>query len=245
MISLSSPHARPPGKRVVERPIAVDEAEPDATVIAAQQPVSGMEALDEGPNAIDERPFALGVMMQMHLDVRETHVGQSCQRVDRGRVILLFRIEEGVTGRLTRGVCVPPRDSRPAPRPSLHALERRSIVRAPPPRLEMIGNRDPDSCDRGSLPVGDVVQSGRHVSGQPQRERAQGRETCRSHRISATGVVTRPTIGGAGSTGAPACGPVPPWRAAAIRAVGVQTIDCAPRRKVSNPRRSARFIERK
>ena len=196
-------------------------------------------------DAIDERPFAVGVMMQMHLDVRRC----PCRPIVPARRSRPGDIALPDRRRCSRAVA--PHRRCGAARfaastsPSLHALERRSIVRTPPPRLEMIGNRDPDSRDRGPVPVGDVVQSGRHVSGQPQRERAQGREMCRFHRLSATGVVTRATIGGACSTGAPACGTVPPWRGPAIRAVGVQTIDCAPRTKVSNPRRSARFIERK
>jgi hypothetical protein len=152
----------------------VDEAEPDAAVIAAQQPVSRVESLGKRGDAIDERLLTVAVMVQMHLDVRDAHGRQSRQQVDRGRVVLLLGIEKGVTGRLSHGVGVPACESRPAPRPPLNAFERRSLAGAPPPWLEMIGNRQPDSR-HGRARVNDVMQPSSRVSRQPQTKRAQGR----------------------------------------------------------------------
>ena len=106
----------------------------------------------------------------------------------------------------------------------VYAFERGVLVRVAPPRLEMIRNRDPDSLDRRPFRVGDVAQTAGGVSGQPQVQRAQGLEPFEIHGISAASV--GPLNGDA-----------------AVRAVGVHTIDCVPRTKAINPKRSATFIE--
>ena len=130
--------------------------------------LSEVEALDESSDASDKRGFAVSVVMQMDLDVRNTGSGQSCEPVDRRRVVLLLRIEERVARRSAAIVRVPSGDERPAIGPSPDTLERGSIVAAPPPRFEVVRNRDPDPLDRRPA-VRDVAQARGGVSGQPQR----------------------------------------------------------------------------
>src|SRR5262249_3338943 len=133
--------------------------------------------------------------------------------------ILLFRVEERVTRRPAGGVEMAPCYRRPAVHPTLHALERRSIIRATPPRLEMIGQRDPDALDRDAT-LRQCAKPRATVSRQPQVQRPARVKRARTHRVPS------------------ACGE-------ARRAVGVQAFDCVPRTKAMNPSASARFMERK
>ena len=202
-------------QRAVERPVAVNETEADAASVAAQQPVSRVETLDEAADAIDERRRAVTLVMKVDLHVGDCPVDETRQELDRDRMVLLFRIEERVARRPPGVVQVTRGDDRPAPHPALHAIERRLLVGAVPPRLEVIRDRDPDARDRRSIAI---AQARRAVAGQPGRQRAKDGQSPRIH--------------------TPPAAPV-------VRAVGVHTIDCLPRTNVMNPTSSARFIERK
>src|SRR5262249_6232618 len=154
-------------------PVAVDEAKPDATLVASQQRVTRVETIDEVADAIDERLLGVGVMMQMDFDVGDAPVDQSSQRVDGGGAILLFGVEKRVTRPLPGVVYMSRRNSWPAAHPSVDAIERRALVGIVPPRLEMIGQRHPDARDRRSAPSSDLVQARRGIAGQPEVQRAK------------------------------------------------------------------------
>ena len=129
-----------------------------------------LETLDEGADKIEERGFAVGVVMQVHFDVSDAQASQFRQRIERGRMVLLRRIKEGVAGQLTGGVGMPSCDFRPREGPALYPFERRAVIRASPPGLEMIRDRDPHALDRRIRLLRDLAQAGSRVSRQPQMQ---------------------------------------------------------------------------
>src|SRR5215470_10511033 len=143
----------------------MDEAKPDAGPVTAQQSMCDVKAVDELPESIDERVGAIGIVMQMHLDIRDVEVDQSCQAIDRGAVILLFGIEEGVTGRSALSVRMSSREARPSCDPAIDAFERGALVRPAPPRLEVIRDHHPQPRDIRSVPAREFAQSDRGVRG--------------------------------------------------------------------------------
>src|SRR5215470_1656263 len=143
----------------------MNEAKPDAGAVTAQQSMCDVKAIDELPESIDERVGAIGIVMQMYLDIRNVEVDQPCQAIDRDGVILLFGIEEGVTGRSALRVRTSSREARPSCDPAIDAFERGALVRAAPPRLEMIGDHHPQPRDIGSVPAHEFAQSDRAVRG--------------------------------------------------------------------------------
>ena len=173
---------------VIERPVTVNEAEADTAVIATEHSVSAVQALDEAGEAIDKRPLTVGVMVQMHFDIRDAHADESREPIDRRGVVLIFRVEERVARRPTSGVGMAARESRPARRPPLDPFQRGPRVRAAPPWLEMIGNGDPDSLDGRRATVCHLTQPCGRVSGRPDRQRARVFESLGDHSVSATRV---------------------------------------------------------
>src|ERR1035438_2924477 len=107
-------------KRVVERPVAVNEAEAHATVALPQQPVPVREELAEPTDSVYEILAALAIMMDVYLDIRDPIVGHLSECIEYFGMILLRRIEERVLGRTVRRICsYGSCDFRPAPSPRI------------------------------------------------------------------------------------------------------------------------------
>lgn len=101
-------------KRVIQSPIAMNEAEDDAAVLFAQETVVAMKPATILGDFLDER-FALFILVvKMNLDVSDAQANYFSDDVEQFAPILFLRIEEAVLGALARGIARSVvRDTRP------------------------------------------------------------------------------------------------------------------------------------
>jgi len=99
--------------RIVQRPIAVNEAEHRLAVLAMQQPVAGVQGFHEAVHAVQKVLAALAVVVNVNLHFAAARMARFANGVQHPWLVFLLRIEECVLRRVALGIAVPPGDLRP------------------------------------------------------------------------------------------------------------------------------------
>ena len=130
--------------RVVERPVAMDEAEDGAAVLLAKKAVVVGEASAEFGDFADEGVALLVVVMEMHFHVADAETHHFRDAVEQIAPVLLLRVEEAVLWALARGVSGSVvGNARPFVAPARHAAERGFNRSAHAQRFVVIGDGNP------------------------------------------------------------------------------------------------------
>ena len=154
------------GAGVVERPVAVDEAEDDAAVLATEKAVPLVQAVAEVGDLLLEAGGGVVIVVDVDFDVGGAGSAERGEGVEDLGPVLFLGVEAGEAGALSGGIARGVLgDARPEVPPGLDAAEGGS-QRIAGERLVMIGDGDPDAPGgRGS---GEAASTVAEIAGQPE-----------------------------------------------------------------------------
>jgi len=127
---------------IVQGPVAVDECESGTlrARVEVQQAVPAVEYVGEFVQLGTQPRGGVAVVVQVHLDVGQPAARELGQHVDALRVVLLLRVEKGVTRRAAAVVANPIHGARIVVQPAPHARQRHVARGVEPKRFEMVGD---------------------------------------------------------------------------------------------------------